>query len=183
MTTVAVFGGSATLPGDPDYRAAQDLGRRLGELGVDVANGGYGGTMEAVSAGARASGANVIGVLASEVFPGRSGPNGHLTTTVDASTIAQRIQKLVDMADIAIVLPGSLGTLAEFLVAWNTAFVAQFSGTPPLPVIVVGAAWKDLAGAVGRGFGAETGHLLFADTAEDAASLVRELIPGTEPDR
>ncbi len=146
-------------------------------MGVAVANGGYGGTMEAVSAGARSAGGEVVGVLATEVFPGRSGPNGHLTGSVDAGTIAERIHLLVDMADAAIVLPGSLGTLAEFLVAWNTAFVAQFSATQPLPVLVVGEEWKKLAENIGENFKADTGYLLFVETAEEAADLLLELIP------
>jgi hypothetical protein len=52
---VAVFGGHAPAPGSADYEMARELGRRLAEAGFIVMSGGYGGTMEAVSRGARES--------------------------------------------------------------------------------------------------------------------------------
>jgi len=180
MTTVAVFGASAARPGDERYEQAIRLGRLLARSGMVVANGGYGGSMEAVSAGARSEGGSVVGVLAPSVFPGRSGPNDHLTSSVDATTIAARIQALVDMADVAITLPGSLGTLAEFLVAWNTAFVAPFSNRDPLPLIAVGGEWRRLAEILAAEFGADGSYITFAESVEEAAALARTAIPGAE---
>jgi uncharacterized protein (TIGR00725 family) len=59
---VAVFGGHAPAPGSADYEMARELGRRLAEAGFIVMSGGYGGTMEAVSRGAREAGGLAIGV-------------------------------------------------------------------------------------------------------------------------
>ncbi len=178
MTTVAVFGASSASPGDAQYEQAVRLGRLLARAGMVVANGGYGGTMEAVSAGARQEGGEVVGVLAPSVFPGRSGPNGHLTSSVSASSIGERIQMLVNMADAAVTLPGSIGTLAEFLVAWNTAFVAGFSAARPIPLITVGQEWRMLADTLADRFGADTSYITFADTVEEAAEAIRLAIPG-----
>ena len=64
---VAVFGGGAPQPGSPAYIEAQRLGRLLAQAGYNVLNGGYSGTMEAVSRGAIEAGGHVIAVT-SRVF-------------------------------------------------------------------------------------------------------------------
>ncbi len=81
--------------------------------------------MEAASAGAARAGGTVVGVTAPQVFPERSSPNAHLTEEVPAPTIPLRIATLLDGVDAAIVLPGSIGTLAELVVSWNVRFVAR----------------------------------------------------------
>ncbi len=179
--TAVVFGASAVQPGDAAYLQAENLGRLLARAGLVVANGGYGGTMEAVSFGARDEGGDVVGVLAPSVFPGRDRSNAYLTSSVEATTIAQRIQTLVDMADVAITLPGSLGTLAEFLVAWNRSFVAPFSDSHPLPLIAVGSGWRRLAAMLSEEFGADDRFVTFVDTVEEAAAVA--VMPGTPPSR
>ena len=50
---VSVFGGSQPQEGSAAYAEAQDLGRLLAQRGYTVLTGGYMGTMEAVSMGAR----------------------------------------------------------------------------------------------------------------------------------
>jgi uncharacterized protein (TIGR00730 family) len=147
---VAVFGSSQTREDEPAYREAERLGRSLGLMGFDVANGGYGGSMGAVSAGARAAGARVLGVTAPAVFPSRAGGNPHLTEETQAETIAERIAMLVNMADATIALPGSLGTAAELIVAWNDNFVNSLAGGPFRPQIAVGPAWDELVGLLER---------------------------------
>ncbi|MFQ5342158.1 MAG: hypothetical protein ACE5F6_11500, partial [Anaerolineae bacterium] len=64
---VAVFGGGAPPPGSPAYAEAERLGRLLARAGYSVLNGGYSGTMEAVSRGANEAGGHVIAVT-SQVF-------------------------------------------------------------------------------------------------------------------
>jgi uncharacterized protein (TIGR00725 family) len=59
---VSVFGGSQPREGDAAYAEAMELGRLLAERGHIVLTGGYIGTMEAVSRGARQAGGHVIGV-------------------------------------------------------------------------------------------------------------------------
>src|SRR5438067_12794730 len=59
---VSVFGGSRVARGSDEYEAARLLGRRLAECGFVVCNGGYDGTMEAASRGAKEVGGRTIGV-------------------------------------------------------------------------------------------------------------------------
>lgn len=141
---VAVFGGSAPVAGDPDYEDGVEAGRLLAEAGFGVATGGYGGLMEAVSAGAAAAGGRVIGVTAPEIFPGRSAPNVHLTEERRTAGLMARIGELTDLSAASLALPGSIGTLTELVAAWNLAFVTRFSDATPKPVVTVGERWRQI---------------------------------------
>jgi len=50
---VSVFGANDAREGDEAYETARAVGRKLAESGYAVANGGYGGTMEASARGGR----------------------------------------------------------------------------------------------------------------------------------
>ena len=139
---IAVFGASQTPPGHPDWDAAVRCGAGLASAGFAVATGGYGGIMEAVSQGAAAAGGHVIGYTAPEVFTGRVAANEFVVEEVPASTLTERIHVMLAAADGAIALNGSIGTLAELVMAWNVAFVAQFSNDTAKPVIAVGERWQ-----------------------------------------
>jgi len=139
---VAVFGASQTPADHPNWDAAVRCGAGLAEAGFAVATGGYGGTMEAVSRGAAEAGGHVIGYTAPEVFSGRIGANEFVAEEVPAATLTERIHVMLARADGAIALDGSIGTLAELLIAWNVAFVAQFSDETAKPVIAVGERWR-----------------------------------------
>ena len=66
---VTVFGSSRPRENDAEYGEARLLGRLLAEKGFAVCTGAYGGTMEAVSRGAKDAGGKTYGVTA-EAFPG-----------------------------------------------------------------------------------------------------------------
>jgi uncharacterized protein (TIGR00725 family) len=169
---VVVFGSSRVLPGEPEWEQGVLLGRLLAGSGAAVATGGYGGMMEAVSAGASAVGGRVIAVTAPLVFPHRHGANPHIEEERTAGTISERIHRLVDLADATVAMPGSIGTLAEFLVAWNDAFVRPMSGHVPRPLVAVGPTWRRLVDFLSDGFDADPGFVTCVDSAEEAARRV-----------
>lgn len=175
---VAVFGSSAIVAGDPAWVEAERLGRLLAEAGFTVANGGYGGAMEAVSCGAHAVGGAVIGVTAPKVFPQRAGVNPCVTRQITADTIAERIHRLVDLADGWIALPGSIGTVTELMVAWNTAFVAPFRGAVPPPLVVVGERMSRFVRACTDVVEADPTFVLCVNTVEEAAAEMRRRLYG-----
>ncbi len=176
MTTIAVFGSSATQPGTVDWGEAIQLGRGIAQRGWDVATGGYGGTMEAVSKGAAGAGGRVVGVTAPSIFPDRLGVNPHVHEEVVERTLPHRIAHLVESTDAAIVLPGSIGTLAELVVAWNAAFVAPFRGEAAKPVVAVGPAWEDIISALQQKLPTGHGFVHLAPTAAVALGTVEALI-------
>ncbi|HGY09722.1 MAG TPA: DNA-binding protein [Oceanithermus profundus] len=143
VPVVSVFGSSRTAPGTPAWKQAEAWGRALAEGGFAVASGGYGGSMEAVSRGAKAAGGLVIGVTAPDLFKSRSGANAHVDLELPAPTLTGRIERMLEMSRAALALPGGLGTLTEILVAWNRAYIQRLQGEPPLP-LGVDAAWRPL---------------------------------------
>ena len=172
MTTVAVFGSSAAAPSTPVYRDAEKLGRLLAERGFVVANGGYEGVMEAVSKGAAEAGGTVVAVTAPAVFPDRPGANGWVGTQHTAETISERIHRLVDMADAMVTMPGSIGTVTEFMVAWNDGFVNLKKDLPPKPLVAVGSQWPPLVKLLTERFGADRSPLMFAPDVEVAVEAL-----------
>lgn len=181
MTVIAVFGSSTTSPGSEDWNQAVWLGSAIAARGWAVATGGYGGTMEAVSAGAATQGGRVYGVTAPDVFPTRAGANPHVTDEIPESSITARIARLVDMSDAAIALPGSIGTLAELMVAWNVAFLAPVSARQPYPVVTVGLAWQQVVTDLSRRLSSGSGFVVAKNTVTDAWAHIADVIPENEP--
>lgn len=168
--TIAVLGASRSLPGDPHFEEAVLCGELLALAGFTVVTGGYAGTMEAVSRGARLAGGHVIGVTAPDVFHGRSGANEHVVEERQAGSIIARIGLLIEEADGAIALWGSLGTATELLVAWNSAFVAPFSGRQRKPVVAVGEPWASIVPYLEESLGTDAGIVTVTDDAADAVA-------------
>jgi uncharacterized protein (TIGR00730 family) len=174
--TIAVFGASNLKAGHRRYEEARLCGALLAEAGFAVVTGGYGGSMEAVSQGAAAAGGHVIGVTAPAVFATRSSPNGYLAEEIAAPTLTQRIDIMVDMAEAAIALEGSIGTLAELVVAWNIAFVARFSSARPKPVVAVGERWRGIVPHLADAVATDGGLVTIVDDVPAAVRVVEDAL-------
>lgn len=177
---ISVFGGSKTPVDSPDYRAALELGRGLALAGHAVLTGGYGGTMEAVSRGAAEAGGQVIGVTCLEIESWRPvKPNPWVAREVKHATLNQRLLDLVTHCDLAIALPGGVGTLTEVAMAWNLMVVAI---NPPRPILLVGAGWQDTFQSFYRGLDAyipapDRRLLVFCPDVPAALAFVRACPP------
>ena len=176
MTTsspvIAVFGASQTPPDHPDWRAAVRCGSGLAAAGFAVATGGYGGIMEAVSRGAAEAGGHVIGFTAPEVFSGRIGANVFVAEEVPTATLTERIHVMLARSDGAIALDGSIGTLAELVIAWNVAFVAQFSEETAKPVIAVGDRWRRIVADLSEDLATDGTLVTCVDDVDEAVAAV-----------
>lgn len=140
MSKVAVFGGTAPKPGDAAYEEAYLLGKLLATAGHTVINGGYIGTMEAVSRGAAEAGGFVIGITCDEIENFRpTKANPWIQQEIRYPALRQRLMGMIDNADAAIALPGGVGTLTEILTTWNHLLIGAIM---PRPLIVVGSQWK-----------------------------------------
>lgn len=171
---VAVFGSSATEPGSADWVAAETVGARCAGAGLAVVTGGYSGTMEAASRGAARAGGHVIGVTAPELFRGRPGANPHVAEERPAATLTERLGTLIDLASGVIVLPGSIGTAAELVVAWNLNHIRRRNRGQRLPTVAVGAGWRELRDLLSEHMGALGGDIHAVDTADDAVDWLLE---------
>jgi uncharacterized protein (TIGR00725 family) len=166
--TIAIFGSSATEPGSPQWAEAEEAGARCARAGLAVVTGGYGGTMEAASKGAAGAGATVIGVTAPVLFEERSGANRYVTEEIQAPTLSGRLGVLTELAAGALVLPGSVGTAAELVVAWNMNHLARLGGGRRLPTVAVGEGWRQLWQLIAGQLGAFGEDVSLADTAQEA---------------
>lgn len=139
---ISVFGSASPKPGDALYQQAYRLGQALAELNCDVLTGGYIGIMEAVSKGANDSGGYVIGVTCDEIEAWRPVlPNQWIKEEVRFRTLQERLVYLVKMCDLAVVLPGGIGTLAELAFFWNSNAINTNSQRD---LIFAGDAWGNL---------------------------------------
>lgn len=130
--------------------------------------------MEAASKGAARAGGHVIGVTAPDLFTTRSGANRYVTREVEAKTLTERIGILTDLADGVIVLPGSIGTAAELVIAWNLNHIARRNLGIRLPTAVVGKEWNELWNLFTGRLGAHGDDIHVADSAGDAVIWLSE---------
>jgi hypothetical protein len=139
---VTIFGGSKPKPGDQAYQDAYKLGCLLGDENHDVITGGYIGTMDAISRGAAENGAQVIGVTCDQIETWRSvKPNPWLTEEIRFASLVERMVALIDLCDLALVLPGGPGTLAEISLMWNLLIIG---GIAPKPIYLIGDCWRSV---------------------------------------
>lgn len=137
---ISVFGGSLLQSDSDAYSEAERLGRLLGEAGFALATGGYIGTMEAVSKGASAAGVPVIGVTSDDIEAWRDvRVNRWVTEQVHCKTLIERLQRLIEVGQALVALPGGIGTLAEISVAWS---LIQTGAISARPLVLVGDAWR-----------------------------------------
>jgi uncharacterized protein (TIGR00725 family) len=140
QSRVTVFGGSLPKPGELAYQDALKLGQLLGAAGCAVLTGGYIGTMEAVSRGAAETGGHVIGVTCDEIENWRPvSPNQWVAEEMRYPTLRQRLYALIDNCDLAMALPGGIGTLAEISIMWSQL---QTAASAPRPLIIIGSGWE-----------------------------------------
>ena len=175
MTTtdaVAVFGSSQTEPGSLEWEEARRAGTRLGEAGYAVITGGYGGTMEAVSSGAAVAGGHVIGVTAPVLFSDRSIANPFVHELIEASSLANRIDIMMQRSRATLALPGSIGTAAELLISWNTNHILRRTGAEQRISVAVGPGWKALARALVDKNGALEDDAVWTDTVDEGVERI-----------
>ena len=147
---VSVFGGSQPQEGSAAYAEAQNLGRLLAERGHTVLTGGYMGTMEAVSLGAREAGGHVIGVTCEDIETWRPiKANAWVMEEIRKKTLIERLHSLIHESDAALALPGGAGTLTEITLMWNLMIVESLHRRP---LILIGDGWQSVFDQFFKGF-------------------------------
>ena len=131
---VSIFGSARTHPDDPQYLAAVEVGRLLGEKGFSIITGAGPGIMEAANKGARLAGAPSIGCNIE--LPFEQGTNPYVDTHVAFRYFAVRKTMFIKYSSAFIIFPGGFGTfdeLFEALTLIQTGKISQF------PVVLFGA--------------------------------------------
>lgn len=130
---VSIFGSARTHPDDPQYLAAVETGRLLGEKGFSIITGAGPGIMEAANKGARLAGAPSYGCNIE--LPFEQGSNPYVDTLVAFRYFAVRKTMFIKYSSAFIIFPGGFGTfdeLFEALTLIQTGKISQF------PVVLFG---------------------------------------------
>jgi len=175
MSIVAIFGSSRTPEGHPNYRLAYELAGLLAREGYAICNGGYWGIMDAATRGARDAGGEVIGVTLEYFSSKRGGANALLTREEAKRSLFERLDTLLGISSAHVVLPGSIGTMAELFISWNLLVTAAAK-----PLILLGEPWEALIDFLVQNTEIrpeDRDKLLFAKTAKEAFEQIRARVP------
>jgi uncharacterized protein (TIGR00730 family) len=163
IRSIAVFCGSQR-GNDPAFaEAAQALGQGLAEAGITlVYGGGRIGLMGVLADAALAGGGKVVGVIP-DFLMRREVAHPAVTELLNANSMHNRKQRMFELSDAFVSLPGGLGTLDETIeiITWRQLGLHQ---KPVLVCDVAGSARPWLAAidaAIARGFAAPQARALF----------------------
>jgi uncharacterized protein (TIGR00730 family) len=119
IQTISVFCGSNFGAGEHFKEAAADLGRSLARRGITLVYGGTNkGLMGVLADATLAAGGNVHGVITARL-EGKGHLHPSLTRHEIVSTMRLRKDRMMNLADAFIALPGGIGTTEEFMEAWT----------------------------------------------------------------
>jgi hypothetical protein len=173
MPVVTVFGSNTPAAHSAGYQEAYELGKLLGQAGYTVATGGYYGTMEAASCGAKKAGAHVIGVTTGRFDDRGLTPNQWVDEEIKFPTLFQRLHYLVTCSDALVALRGGVGTLSEVALTWSLIQVGEM---PRKPFVLVGPQWRQIMETVFRESTAQASDqalIHFAAHAHEVITLLR----------
>jgi uncharacterized protein (TIGR00730 family) len=177
--SICVFCGSA--PGTrPEFAdAARIVGAEIGRRGWTlVYGGGRVGLMGILADAALQSGARVLGVIPRFLYEKEVGHDG-LTSLEIVATFAERKQRMGELSDAFLSLPGGVGTMDEMFEAWSWT-LARLQDKPNALLNTAGY-YDDLIAfldrAVTDGLLRPTGRDLLK-VAADPATLLDELSGG-----
>jgi uncharacterized protein (TIGR00730 family) len=119
ITSIAVFCGSNFGDIDAYADGARRLGRALAGAGITLVYGGTTkGLMGVVADSLMAAGGTAHGVITEKLRErGHAHLNLHRSEIV--STLRHRKQRMVELADAFIAMPGGIGTMEEMMEVWT----------------------------------------------------------------
>ncbi len=118
---ITVFCASSHNLDDDYYDLADKTGRICSDCGMDIVYGGAkGGMMGRIADSAMAAGSEVIGVIPA-FMKDRERAHSGLSALHFTQSMHERQQKMADLSDCFLILPGGIGTLAEFfeVITWK----------------------------------------------------------------
>ena len=168
--TITIFGTGRARPGDSAYTLAYQTGKALAQAGFVIANGGYGGTMEAAAKGAAEAGGKTIGVTCKAFF---GTANRYIREEIATESLDERLDTLIKLGRAYVVLPGGTGTLLELAKVWelkNKGFLQANK-----PIILVGRFWKLLVDLIAIDDPDSTRYLQTVDVPDQISELISSM--------
>ncbi len=119
LKAIAVFCGSNSGSSEHFAKGARALGEALGCTGIKLVYGGTTkGLMNVVAESALAAGGQVHGIITQSLHD-RSQSHRGLTAHEIVPTLRRRKERMVEIADAFIALPGGIGTIEELMEVWT----------------------------------------------------------------
>ena len=174
MKKVCVFGTYKRLGGKERAEIVK-LGRLLAEGGFDVVSGGFDGTMEYISQGAKSAGGKTVGVTYYRPKDDKTKKaNEFIDEEIRTSDIFERIKEMIRISDGFIALAGGTGTLLEIAAVMEHVNKGLI---PPKPLIAIGRFWKGVAQDISyeEVFDAEAGKRSCAPTCGGLITFVKDV--------
>ena len=174
---VTIFGSARVHPDDPQYAAARETARLLGEAGFGIITGGGPGIMEAANRGARDAG--VLSIGCNIELPFEQGINAYVDVAINFRYFFVRKTMFVKYAEAFVIFPGGFGTLDELFEALT---LIQTGKVRDFPVVLFGSEyWRGLLDWVRNSLLAEgkispddVDLLVVTDSPEEAVRVVVE---------
>jgi uncharacterized protein (TIGR00730 family) len=139
LSRVCVYCGSSAGTGPEFAEAARALGQLLAQGGLTLVYGGAEvGLMGLVADAALAAGGRVVGVMPGNLVA-REIAHPDLTELVEVGSMHERKQRMFDLADAFVALPGGLGTLEELTEIATWAQLGMHR--KPIVTLDVGGYW------------------------------------------
>jgi uncharacterized protein (TIGR00730 family) len=139
---VAIFGSAQIKKDDEIYKQVRDLAHAIGKRDIDLVTGGGPGLMGAASFGhsmAQNEDAQSIGLTID--LPHEAHANKHLDLKRHFHKFSSRLDTFMELSDVAVVVPGGIGTCLELFYTWQ---LAQVKHTANTPIILLGEMWHEL---------------------------------------
>jgi uncharacterized protein (TIGR00730 family) len=135
---VSIYGSARLSPENELYNQAEEIARRLGELGFNIITGGGPGIMEAANKGAAQAGVKSIGLNIE--LPIEQECNPYTNKSITFKHFFVRKVMLVKYAISFVIMPGGLGTMDELT---EILTLMQTHKIRPFPIILYDSKfWK-----------------------------------------
>ncbi|WP_029150380.1 TIGR00730 family Rossman fold protein [Microbacterium indicum] len=180
---ITVFTGSSSGRVPAYIEAARAVGTAIAESGSGlVYGGGNVGLMGAVASSARDAGGEVIGVMP-QALVDKEIAHDDLTRFEVVADMHERKQRMAELGDAFVALPGGIGTLEEFFEVWTWLQLGMHQ--KPIAVYDVRGFWSPLRDLVARlvdeGFVADEFRrsLIVATDPQELLAKIRDWTPPT----
>ena len=136
---VCIFGSARIKPEDNIYILTEEVGERLGELGIDVLTGGGPGLMEAANKGVL-EGKHKVGSksrsygITIELNKFEEEASEHLDVKHHHRRFSSRLDDFMRLSNAVVVMRGGIGTLLELFFTWQ---LIQVGHIPSRPFILI----------------------------------------------
>ena len=133
---ITVFGSARFTENHIYYKAAEQFGKRVAQLGFATITGGGPGTMQAANKGAFENGGTSIGCNIK--LPFEQKPNPYVNKSITFNYFFIRKVLLVKYSYAFIIMPGGFGTMDEF---FETLTLVQTKTINNFPIVLFGKSY------------------------------------------